>query len=411
MIRVLYIDDESNLLEICKLFLEQSGQICVDTLTMATEAQERLKTSTYDAIISDYQMPVMDGISLLKTLRSRGDSTPFILFTGRGREEVVIEALNNGADFYIQKGGDPEAQFAELEHKIRLVVEQRRMKTELAQSQRRMADIIDFLPDATFAIDRTGTVIAWNRAMEELTGVPKDKILGTGNYSYALPFYRERHPILIDLIFRENPDIEKNYRHVQKKGGKIIVDTFVPTFNEGKGAYLWGIASSLYDTNDNIIGAIESIRDITDRKKIESALSESEYLYRTLFESTGTAMFILEGDTTISLVNAEFEKMSGYTKEEVEGKMLWTKLVVPEDVVWMMDYHVRRRQPGASGIPNNYEFRFVDKGNNVLDMFLSIVLLSNGKQTIVSLVNISERKRLEETLRQSTRKLNRLQTA
>jgi len=401
MFRALYVDDEPGLLDICKIFLEQTGQIHVDILTGAAKALENLKFSTYDVIISDYQMPGMDGISFLKTLRSQGNLVPFILFTGRGREEVVIEALNNGADFYIQKGGDPAAQFAELEHKVRLVVEQRRMKTELAEYQRRMAEIIDFLPDATFAIDLAGTVIVWNRAMEELTGVSKDTILGTGNYSYALPFYGERHPILIDLLFRENPEIERKYQNIRKKVNRFIADIFIPAFNEGKGAHLWGIASPLYDTKDNLVGAIESIRDITDRKRSADALSESESRYRTLFESTGTAMFILEEDMTISLVNAEFEKMSGYIKEEVEGKMFWPKLVVPEDAVWMMDYHKRRRQPGATGIPNNYEFRFVDKGNNILNMFLSIALLRNGKQTVVSLVNISERKRLEETLRQT----------
>ena len=76
----------------------------------------------YDAIISDYQMPGTNGIDFLKSLRSKGNKMPFILFTGRGREEVVIEALNSGADFYLQKGGNPDAQFIELEHKVREAV-------------------------------------------------------------------------------------------------------------------------------------------------------------------------------------------------------------------------------------------------------------------------------------------------
>ena len=117
MYSVLYVDDESALLEIVKVSIERTREFQVSTASSAQEALERLASVHYDAIISDYQMPGMDGIAFLKVLRSRGDQTPFIIFTGKGREEVVIEALNSGADFYLQKGGDPKAQFAELVHK------------------------------------------------------------------------------------------------------------------------------------------------------------------------------------------------------------------------------------------------------------------------------------------------------
>jgi len=127
-LRVLYVDDEPGLLEIGKLFLEKEGEFAVDTLTSAREALDQLNTERYDAIISDYQMPEMDGITFLKQLKASGDATPFIIFTGRGREEVVIEALNEGADFYIQKGGEPKAQFVELANKIRYAVSRRRSR-------------------------------------------------------------------------------------------------------------------------------------------------------------------------------------------------------------------------------------------------------------------------------------------
>ena len=129
--RILYIDDEPGLLEIGKLFLEQSGQFSIDIVESASGALTLLNSGNYDAIISDYQMPEMDGIELLKNVRASGNTTPFILFTGRGREEIVIEAINNGADFYLQKGGDPRSQFAELEHKIRQAVQKRMAEDEL----------------------------------------------------------------------------------------------------------------------------------------------------------------------------------------------------------------------------------------------------------------------------------------
>ena len=105
---------------------------------------------------------------------------------------MVIEAINNGADFYLQKGGDPKSQFVELGHKIKKAVDQRQAEKALKGSEQRLSDIINFLPDATFAIDPGGKVIAWNQAMEDMTGIPKDDILGKGNYEYALPFYSGR---------------------------------------------------------------------------------------------------------------------------------------------------------------------------------------------------------------------------
>ncbi len=156
-LRILYVDDEPGLLGIGKRFLEKGGAFTVDTLTSAIVALERLKTERYDAIISDYQMPEMDGIAFLKQLKASGDSTPFIIFTGRGREEVVIEALNEGADFYLQKGGELKSQFTELAHKIRSAVMMRQTLQTLAEQDQRYHDlqnandlIQSFAPDGHF---------------------------------------------------------------------------------------------------------------------------------------------------------------------------------------------------------------------------------------------------------------------
>jgi CheY-like chemotaxis protein len=126
MISALYVDDEPALLELGKIFLERAGGIQVETMSSAPEALIKIPSARYDVIISDYQMPDMDGISFLKLIRSRFPALPFIIFTGKGREDVVIEALNSGADHYIQKGGDAKAQFAELAHTIRRAVERKR---------------------------------------------------------------------------------------------------------------------------------------------------------------------------------------------------------------------------------------------------------------------------------------------
>jgi PAS domain S-box-containing protein len=125
MISVLYVDDDSGLLDIGKIFLEKMGNFSVETCTSAPEALKRLEQTSYNAVLSDYDMPVMNGIEFLKAVRVQYPALPFIIFTGRGREDVVVEAINNGVDFYLQKGGELKSQFAELSHKLRIAVERR----------------------------------------------------------------------------------------------------------------------------------------------------------------------------------------------------------------------------------------------------------------------------------------------
>lgn len=140
---------------------------------------------------------------------------------------------------------------------------------------RRLATILDYVPDATFAIDLQGKVIAWNKAIEILTGVLTSEIMGKGNYEYAFSLYGERRPILVDLVLSNNREIEKNYPNLVRNGEKIYTEVFIPCLSHEEGMYLWCIASPLYDAKDQIIGAIESIRNISDRKNDEEAVKNA----------------------------------------------------------------------------------------------------------------------------------------
>jgi PAS domain S-box-containing protein len=327
---VLYVDDEPVLLELGKTFLEMSGDLHVETSTSAAEAIELLKVRTVDCIIADYQMPLMDGIAFLKHIRAQMGLLPFILFTGRGREEVVIEAFSHAADFYLQKGGDPKAQFVELEHKVKLAIERRRTQEELKGSRQRMSDIIDHLPDATFAIDLQHKVIAWNYAMEEMTGIKKEEILGSSDQSYAIPFYGIKRPLLLDLILKEDPEIIKKYPYITRKGRKLISEIFIPLLNGGKGAYLWFIASPLYDTEENVIGAIESIRDVTGPHKAKDELMASQERYRAVVEDQTEFISRFLPDGTHIFVNEAYCRYFEKTAQEIIGTRFRPDLF-PED--------------------------------------------------------------------------------
>ncbi|HTY14973.1 MAG TPA: tetratricopeptide repeat protein [Methanoregulaceae archaeon] len=271
MYSVLYVDDEPNLLAIGKLFLERSGDFVVDTKESAQEGLAVFGSRHFDAIISDYQMPEKDGIQFLKEVRSGYGDVPFILFTGRGREEVVIEAINSGADFYIQKGGDPKSQFAELAHKIKQAVSKKHAEASLRTSERLISDIIGFLPDATFAIDRKGTVIAWNWAIEAMTGVKARDIIGSSNYEYAIPFFGARRQMLADMIVKPDESAQQRLYPGIKKDGNVLIAESEEAKPKGKPAILWTRATPLYDAGGNVIGAIESLRDITEFRRLYRA--------------------------------------------------------------------------------------------------------------------------------------------
>lgn len=120
--KVLLVDDDPLFLELSKTFLEIFHNIASDTVNSAREALERLENDSYDVVISDYDMPFMDGITLLKTIRDKRINIPFILFTGVGREELMHQAIENGASSFIEKIGDPKAQYSELSKRIWQVV-------------------------------------------------------------------------------------------------------------------------------------------------------------------------------------------------------------------------------------------------------------------------------------------------
>jgi CheY-like chemotaxis protein len=142
MISVLFVDDEPVLVDIGRLFLERAGDFSVTGVLSAVEAVERLKEHPYDVIISDYQMPGMNGIELLRFVREQYGDIPFILFTGRGDELVAGDAVNMGVNFYVQKGGDPKIQFTDIAHKIETAVERRRALQAIKASEQRFHDII-----------------------------------------------------------------------------------------------------------------------------------------------------------------------------------------------------------------------------------------------------------------------------
>ena len=164
------------------------------------------------------------------------------------------------------------------------------------------------------------------------------------------------------------------------------------------------ISSPIKNGTGDVTAAIEIVEDITEHIKMQERLQDSELRYRTIFETTGNATMIVEADTTISLVNTEFEKLSGYTKAEIEGRLCWTEFAAEVDLIRMQAYH-RLRRTAAEKAPRHYEFRLTDRTGQHRDVFATVAMLPGTSQSVVSLMDITENKKAQLALQASEKQL------
>ncbi|MFT3830343.1 MAG: PAS domain S-box protein [Opitutaceae bacterium] len=196
----------------------------------------------------------------------------------------------------------------------------------------RLHDIIEFLPDATFVIDAAGVVTSWNRAMEQLTGVPKAEMLGRGDHEYALPLYGGRRPTLIDFALRPGTAPGALYTKYAIAQDAVLGEAFVPRLNAGRGAHLWGSARRLCDAAGRVIGAIESIRDVTARHRAEEEIAAWKKRYELIAAASGQITYEHDLASGAILWSESFDQVLGYSLAELGRNTLrWLRLVHRED--------------------------------------------------------------------------------
>ncbi|MFH0958340.1 MAG: PAS domain S-box protein [Pseudomonadota bacterium] len=227
-------------------------------------------------LLSESYHPILKGGIFLS-------GTARVLYDGEGQPEGAIES-------------------------VRDITHVKIAEKELKESQRRLAQIIEFLPDATMVINAKGRIIAWNQAIEKLTGVKASDMVGKGDYEYALPFYGKRRSVMLDLVMMEDQEIASEYLYIKRDGNRLVSETYLPNFCGRGPTWLWNVAAPLYNDDGRIVGAIEAIRDITDRKKAEQAMLQSERYKAVVDLASGVAhnfnnvLQIILGNADLSLI-------------------------------------------------------------------------------------------------------------
>ncbi len=267
-------------------------------------------------------------------------------------------------------------------------------------------DIINFLPDVTIVVDCQGRVIAWNRAAEDMTGIKCDDIWGQGDYAYAVPFYGERRPILVDLVLKPEEQWEKEYEKIYRKGNVLIGERSY-ALARVSGLYLRGTAAPLYDPAGNIIGAIECISDISDHRRTEEALRNSEEMYRCIVETANEGIWLLDQDNKIILVNKKMAQMLGYDIDEIMGESLY-KFMDEEWEIIARKYSLLKQQ----GLVETCEFKYLRKNGDALWALSSITPVydkeNNFSGSLAMITDITERKKAEEALRNNEEMYRRI---
>ena len=284
------------------------------------------------------------------------------------------------------------------------VTKNRLLEEEVRASQAQLHDILEFFPDAVLAIDLNREIILWNKAMEEMTGVPASEMMGKGNYAYTLPFYGTPRRQLMDLILEQDPDIESKYQNLKWVGKAIEGEAFAPALYGGKGAWIQLKVAPLHDQEGNIIGVIESIRDITSTHQSQEELIRSEERFRIMFEEAplGIGLFdLFSGQAT--QVNKKFLEIIGFDREDMVD-FRWMDVSHPDDMAKNKEFRGRLLIGEINGF--NMRKRYFRKDGSMIWINLTISLLdpldTENPRELCMIEDITEKVKWDEEIRYLT---------
>jgi len=386
MYSILYVDDEEDLLALGRIFLEAYHSFAVTTVRSAPEALDRLATAVFDAVVADYQMPTMDGIRLLREVRLRYGDLPFILFTGKGREEIVIEAIDNGVDFFLQKGGDSTAQYAELAHKLNIAVERKRAKDAVQKLTRQNEEALRTACMGHWEFDAVAGLFLFNDQYYTLHGVTAAE---AGGYRISAEDFARRfvHPdeapgireAIDAALATGDPGFQRRFEsRILRAGGEprdITVWFRIEKDGAGRTTTLHGVS-----------------QDITDRKRAEGERA----LFKDSADRASDQVFWMDRAGKILYVNGSACRDTGFLRDELLAMTVFNLYPAVTPARW--EAFVQELRQGTTRL-------FSSQRRNRNGTFSDVEIMANhvaraGAEYIFSYArDITARKKAEEELR------------
>ncbi len=278
MFRILQVDDELSFLELTKTYLEANGEFKLESSSSAMKALNILSSNDFDAIVSDYQMPEMDGIAFLKRVRECDTQIPFILFTGRGREEVAMEALNNGASFYVHKGSDAVAQFGELSSKLRQSIERREFEKAVIESERKLAQA-----------QRIAHLGTWSRFMQNGEAKWSDEMYRI--YDVQPTNFKPTYDNFILMVHKEDRAKMKDCMAAASASDDPVSIRFKFVRPNGEIRHAFSQMERVVDRATGQVELQGTTFDITEAVRTEDALKQSEAIWKFALEGSGDGVY------------------------------------------------------------------------------------------------------------------------
>jgi len=411
--------DAEPLAEACRSLVEAGGLRhawagVLDPSTQGVSRVTRFGEPAGDEEMADEESVVARCLREGQTVVGRGGAVAALPILRSGRLFGVLVACAPAEEFFAKEETSLVEELARDISSVLDHLEDERRRRTAEESARAthmlMVSIIEFLPDATFVIDQQKRVVAWNRACEALTGVPKEAILGKEDYAYAEPFFGERRPILIDLLDFSDAELEATYKYVRRSGELITAESFIGRMHGGAGAHLWGVAAPLYDHEGRRCGAVEVVRDVTEQTRVQRALLESELKHRMLFEAAGDAIFLMRGERFIEC-NPRTLAMFGCTRDEIIGAPPYAFSPPNQpngrpSVECARGWILKAQTEG----PQAFEWLHCRRDGTPFFAEVSLNRLELGGEVLIQAIvrDICDRKRAEERLAESERRYREL---
>ena len=290
IVNVLLVDDDISLLKVAELILtDMDKDLAIESAPSVEEAHNKLGTNPIDIVVCDYEMPQKNGLEFLKELRQQNNSIPFILFTGKGREEIAIQALNLGADRYLNKTGNPETVYKELAISIHQLHGRAKTQNMLRENEERLRLLIEYAPDPVIVFDTNGVILDVNRQTEAMLGYERSELLGRTMINTGI--------VPAETMQRMSKDFFKTvsgitlssveYELKRKNGSVGIVEI-----------------SAFPIKRRGTIEILSIGRDITQRKNAEVELSQKYEALERVTKSIDSALAIIGRDYRVVWANS-----------------------------------------------------------------------------------------------------------